>query len=75
MMKSISPRSVKKNLLEADPVSTVVGRLFPEVKVDPCWIQKTQDLLVVDEDIGVAAFAVTDLEHHRRAAAERPTEL
>jgi hypothetical protein len=35
-------------------------------------IKKGQELRIRQEDIDVVALAVADLQHHRRAAAERP---
>jgi hypothetical protein len=62
-------------LLEAGSISTIVGWHFPEMKVHFGGVEKSQNLAVIEKDIDIVALAMTKLDHHRRAAAERPPEI
>ncbi|MBB4257849.1 MULTISPECIES: hypothetical protein [unclassified Bradyrhizobium] len=37
------------------------------------WIQERKNLRIREKDIDIVAYPMIDLQHHRRAAAERPT--
>jgi uncharacterized metal-binding protein len=43
-----------------------------ELEIMQFGIEKGQKLRIRQEDIDVVALAMTNLQHHRRAAAERP---
>ena len=43
-----------------------------ELEITQLGIEKGQELRIRQKDIDIVALAVADLQHHRRAAAERP---
>ena len=62
-------------LLKPGAVTNIVGGLLFEAEIGLTRIKEAQNLAIIDEDVDVVAFPVADLDHHGRAAAERPSKL
>lgn len=69
-MKSISADTLESQFEEAGAIAAVVRWPDLELEIVQLGIEKGQGIR--QEDIDVVALAVVDLQHHRRAAAERP---
>ena len=64
--------TLERQFEEAGAIAAVVRWPDLELEIVQLGIEKGQGLCIMQEDIDVVALAVADLQHHRRAAAERP---
>ena len=69
------PHIGERKLLEPGTVTNIVGRFLFKPEIDLARIEEAQDLAIINEDVDVVAFPVADMDHHGRAAAERPSKL
>jgi hypothetical protein len=60
--------------LEPKPVALIVRWYQIKTQAASGRIDEAEQLRVIKENIDVMAFAMTDLDHHRRPTAKRPFE-